>query len=234
MIRRWIVWTAGIGLIAVTAMLPLRLALDWSDLDRMGVTARQVAGTIWYGRIGEMHVRSQPLGTMEVALDPASLLIGQLSMTFKRMDSTEGPLEGRLVAGFSRGLVDTTGRIAVGSMFEPIPIAALELQNVTAVFRGGRCLRAGGRVSPVMASAIPGASFGQGLSGPVECDGERARVEIESSSGSERVDFYVQATGDYRAWISVRNPRPDVIGLLSALGFRSSPQGMTLSIDGRL
>ena len=73
--RRWIVLAAALALLAVIALFPLRLALGLSDLESIGFTARQVEGSIWSGRIGELHMRSQPLGTLDVALDPLGLLV---------------------------------------------------------------------------------------------------------------------------------------------------------------
>lgn len=232
--RRWVIWSVGVGALALIGMFPLRLALGWSDLERIGFTARQVAGTIWNGRVGELHLRSQPLGTVDVSLDPAALLLGNISMRFDRRDNPDGPLQGRLVAGISRGLVDATGRIAVGEMFAPLPVGALQLEKVTVLFRNGRCVRAGGRVRPILAAPVPGVDIGPALTGSVECEGERARVEMESPSGAERIELYVQESGDYRGWMSVRSPRPNVNAALGVFGFKPSPQGMTLSVDGRL
>jgi len=234
MSRRWIAGAAGLLIVAVIVLFPLRLALGLSDMKSIGFTARQVEGTIWSGRIGELHMRSQPLGAMDVALDPFALLLGKLSMSFKRLDNPEGPLEGRLVTGVTRGLVDTSGRIAVADMFAPLPIAALELDKVTVQFRDGRCDKASGQVRPIIAAPIPGVTFDAGLAGVVECDGQRARVRMVTPSGAERLEFYVQESGQYRGWMSVRNSRPDVVGALSIFGFRPSPQGMTLTVDGRL
>ncbi len=234
MSRRWILAIAGIAIVAVIALFPLRLALGLSDLQSIGFTARQVEGSIWSGRIGELHMRSQPLGSLDVALDPFSLLIGNISMGFNRLDNPDGPLEGRLVAGVTRGLIDTSGRIAVGDMFAPLPIAALELDKVTIKFRDGHCEQAAGRVRPIIAAPLPGLTFDAGLAGVVECDGQRARVRMVTPSGAERLEFYVRDSGDYRGWMSVRNNQPDIAGALSAFGFRPSPQGMTLTVDGRL
>ena len=232
--RRWIVLAAALALLAVIALFPLRLALGLSDLESIGFTARQVEGSIWSGRIGELHMRSQPLGTLDVALDPLGLLVGNFSMGFSRLGSPDGPLEGRLVAGSTRGLINTSGRIAVGDMFSPLPIAALELDKVTIRFRDGQCDQASGHVRPIIAAPIPGMMFDAGLKGTVECDGERARVRMTTPSGAERVEFYVRESGDYRGWMSVRDGQPDVTGALSTFGFRPSPQGMTLTVDGRL
>jgi general secretion pathway protein N len=234
MSRLWIVVLGAAAVLAIIAFFPLRLALGLSDLGSIGFTARQVEGSIWSGRIGELHMRSQSLGTVDVALDPLALLIGTISMRFSRLGSPEGPLEGRLLAGFTRGLIDTSGRIAVGDMFAPLPIAALDLDQVTIRFRDGRCEQASGTLRPIIAAPVPGLTFDTGLAGTVQCDGARARVRMVTPSGAERLEFYVRDSGQYRAWMSIRNSQPYVAGALASFGFRPSPQGMTLTVDGRL
>lgn len=231
---RWAIWFAGIAILAAIVLFPLRLAISLSDFERIGFSARQVAGTIWYGRIGELHLKSQPLGTLEVSLNPMPLLIGNVSMRFNRMDSPDGPLAGTLVAGSRRGVVDATGRVALGDIFGRLPLAALELENVTVLFRNGRCVEAGGRIRPILSAPLPGITLDPGIAGTVGCDGDRASVRMRSPSGAETIGFTVGASGNYRAWISLRISRPDLAGALSIFGFRPSPQGMTLTVDGRL
>lgn len=231
--RRWLIWTSGILLLALIALFPLRAALALSDMERIGFAARQVGGTIWYGRVGELHLRSQPLGTFEVRLDPLALLFGTISMRFDRMDDPDGVLEGRLIAGMSRGVEASSGRISVEQMFAPLPIEAIQLDQVTVLFRRGTCVRGSGRITPIIASPIPGISLGSGLTGRLECDGERARVVMTSPSGGERVEFYVNSEGAYRAWMTVRPP-PEASAILSLFGFRQSPEGLTLQMRGRL
>jgi len=215
MSRRWIAVAASLAVVAVIVLFPLRLALGLSDMESMGFTARQVEGTIWAGRIGDLHMRSQSLGAVDVALDPFALLLGNLSLNFRRLDNPEGPLEGKLVTGSIRGLVDTSGRIAVADMFAPLPIAALDLDKVTVQFRDGQCAKASGQVRPIIAAPIPGVTFDAGLTGAIECDGQRARVRMATPSGAQQLEFYVQESGQYRGWMSVRNSRPDVAGALS-------------------
>jgi len=229
---RWLAWLAAVSALALIGLFPLRAALAMSDLPRIGFSARQVAGSIWYGRIGELQLRSQPFGTFEVELEPTALLFGDISMAFNRMDHPEGVLRGRLVAGLRRGVVDTSGRIAVGEMFAPLPIEALELSDVTLLFRNGTCVEASGQMTPILNGPI--ASGFSGLSGKLQCNGERARFVLQGRSGNERFEFYVHANGAYRAWMSVRSPIPEVNSALAASGFRPGPQGMTLSVDGRL
>lgn len=231
---RWTAWTLGIALLAATATFPLRVALNLTDMSRIGLSARQVAGTIWHGRLGELHLIHRPLGTFEVALSPAALLLGRASMRFHRLEGLDGPLDGRLVVGARRGVVGVTGRVAVGDMFAPLPIAALELRDMTVLFRGGRCVQAGGEIAPIIAIPVMEMSFGSGLRGALRCDGERARVTMVGPGGRERLEFYVHSSGAYRGWISIRGTSSEVALGLSLFGFKPTAQGMTLSVDGQL
>lgn len=231
---RWWILSLGVGLIALVALFPLRVALDATDVARVGLNARQVAGTIWYGRIGDLHLGDRPLGTFEVALNPAALLLGRASMQFDRIDGMDGPLAGKLVVGSRRGVANLDGRLAVGDIFAPLPVDALEFKDFTVMFRDGECVEAAGTVTPVVAIPVLGIPFGSGLSGVVECDGQRARVTMAGGSGRERVEFYVRSTGAYRGWMSVRDAPPDAAIALTLFGFRPSPQGLTLTVDGHL
>lgn len=231
--QRWLAWTTGIGLLAMVGMFPLRAALAMSNLDRIGFTARQVAGTVWYGRIGELQLRAQPLGTLEVRLDPLALLIGNISMKFDRMDSPDGVLRGQLVSGSRRGIKNGTGRIAVVQMLAPLPIEAFELNDVTVLFRKGSCVEASGSVIPIVNAPLAAAAF-SGLTGKVTCDGARARAVFQRPDGNERIEFYVSSGGSYRAWMSVRNADPAINASLASAGFRPAPEGMSLSVDGQL
>lgn len=234
MTRRWAIWTIGILLLAMVALFPLRVALGLSDLERIGFTARQVSGTVWYGRIGELQLRSQNVGSYEVALSPLALLTGAIDMKFDRLESIEGPFTGRLIAGRSRGVIDANGRIGVGTMFAPLPISALAFEEATVLFRDGRCAEASGRVRPVLATFIPGIEFDPNTAGTISCDGERARVEMRSRSGRETIDFYVSESGRYRGWITVRAAQPIAAAALTLLGFQQSAEGLVLTVEGQL
>lgn len=231
--RPWWAWVIGIAVLALIALFPLRIALGMSDLQRVGFTARQVAGTIWYGRIGDLQLRSQPLGTLEVRLNPLALLVGRVNMRFNRMDDPQGGLKGRLLSGGMQGVESVSGRVDVSQMFAPLPLEALELEEVTVLFRNGQCVDGSGQVTPVMSVPIPGLTAGR-LAGTLQCEGQRARVTMSSGSGAERIEFYVNASGRYRGWVSVRNSVPEVASALSLLGFRPSPEGLTMSVEGRL
>ena len=230
--RRWILWTSVIALIALLALFPLRTALGLSDFGRIGFTARQVAGTIWYGRIGDLQLRSQPLGTFEVQLDPLALMLGKISMAFNRLDHPDGVLNGRLIAGLTRGAENLNGRLQVGDMFAPLPVRALDFKNVAVRFQDGRCVEGKGEVTPVIAAPVPGFDFAA-LTGTIACDGERARVRM-APAGAQSIEFFVHSSGSYRGWITVRDVPPPISADLSLAGFKPTPEGMTLFVDGTL
>lgn len=232
---RWAIWTAGIAVLAVLLLFPLRAALPQDDLAELRLTARQVAGSIWYGRIGDLTLDRQLLGTFDVRLNPAALLLGRVEMRFERIGSLQGPLTGGLRAGGqTRGVEDLSGRMPAASLLAPLPIETLDFSEATILFRNGVCSEARGRVTARLGMQLGPIDLSRGLSGPLQCEGERVRARLASESGAELLEFYVSSTGRLRGWITIRNPAPDVTAALAIFGFQPGPGGLTLSVDGRL
>lgn len=231
MSRRLSYWFAGILALALLALIPLRMALGrFSD---QGFTARQVAGTIWNGRIGELNFKSRRLGTFDVALEPLALLTGAVELGFHRLDDPQGVLDGTLVSGADRGVRETTGRVGVAGLFGPLPLDAIEFDDVSVLFKGQNCSKAAGQVSVVMAAPLPGVD-GVVLRGSPRCENTRVRFVLSTPSNAGKLEFYVRSSGDYRAWFRVRGAMPDQSANLVALGFSPSQEGLAMSIDGRL
>ena len=231
MSRRLILWFAGILALGLIALIPLRTALGrFAD---QGFTARQVAGSIWYGRIGELNFKARRLGTFEVTLDPLAMLTGAMKLNFHRLDDPQGVLDGALVSGVSRGFRDTSGRIGVAGLFGALPVDAIELKDVTVLFKGQGCVRATGQATVILASPLPGVD-GVALRGSPRCEKERVRFVLSTPSQAGKLDFYVRSSGDYRAWFHVLGAQPEQAAALTTAGFTASPEGMMLSVDGRL
>ena len=227
---RWAAWFGGILLLALIALLPLRFALG--PLAERGFTARQVAGTIWYGRIGELMLRERRLGTFEVRVAPLPLLVGSSQIRFSRMGDPDGPLDGILSYGASKGVRDLAGRIAAAGMFDGLPIESIEPDDVTLLFRDGRCAEASGQLRVTLAIPIPG-DLARQLSGTLRCEGERARFRLADPSGIVSLEFYITAKGRYRAWLRVAGASPALSAGLATFGFNASPEGLAMSVDGR-
>jgi general secretion pathway protein N len=232
---RWAVWTTGIALVALLLLLPLRVALSAADLGRLGMSAREVAGTIWQGRIGELMLGRQLLGTFDVRLDPGALLLRRIAMPFERLDQIQGPLTGVLRAGGSvTGVERLSGGVPASNLLGGAPIDALTFTNTTILFEDGRCVEASGRVAANLAVRFGPLALDRGFAGSVTCDGDRVRARLASEAGTEQVEFFVSSSGRVRGWVSIRSPLPGLDTLLSTYGFRTGPGGLTLPFETRL
>ena len=232
---RWLIWTSGVGLLAFVMLTPLRVALEMAGLDRLKFTARQVAGPIWYGRIGNLTLHNQDLGTFDVHVAPAALLLARLDMRFRKLDELQDGLTGSIRAGWGvRGVENLTGRVTAAQLFAPLPIDGLHFQDTTILFQNGSCTRAEGTIVARLAipAKLPWAA--EEFKGPVTCDGERVRAALSSSSGRELIEFYISSSGQYRAWISVRGADPASATALRLAGFRDGPDGLSLSTSSRM
>jgi len=229
--RRLIFWFAGFMALGLLALIPLRMALG--RFAEQGFTARQVAGTIWSGRIGELNFQSRRLGTFEVAVEPLALLTGTVKLGFHRLDDPQGVLDGTLVSGADRGFRETTGRIGIAGLFGTLPLDAIELDNVSVLFNGQDCAKAAGQVTVLLAAPLPGVD-GVVLRGSPRCESNRVRFVLSTPSRSGTLDFYVRSSGDYRAWFHVRGAQPDQAASLMAAGFSPSEEGLMMSFDGQL
>lgn len=232
---RWLVWGGGIGLLAVLLLMPLRIVLSASDLAQVGLSARQVAGSIWYGRIGDLMLGRQLLGTFDVRLSPGDLFLGRVAMPFERLGSADGPLTGVLRTGGSlRGVEQMTGTLSVGQLLGRAPVESLDLRQVTILFAEGRCRQAEGQVSAKLAIALGPFPLERGFAGTLSCEGERVRVRMASPAGSERIEFFISAEGQVRGWVTIRSPLPGLDALLSGYGFAVGTEGLTLPFEARL
>ena len=232
---RWLVWTFGISLLALLLLLPLRVALPESDLQRLGLSARQVGGTIWAGRIGELMLGRQLLGTFDVRLDPGALLLGRIAMPFERLDTVQGPLTGTLRAGGTlRGVERLNGAMPAGNLLGGAPIDTITFTDTTVLFAGGRCSQASGRLAANLAVRFGPLALDGGFRGTIACDGERVRARLASDAGTERVEFFVSSEGRVRGWVTIRSPLPGLDVILSTYGFRAGPDGLSLPFETRL
>lgn len=230
MSRRWALFVTAIFLVTLFAFFPIRIAI--AGIADAGFTARQAAGTIWYGRVGELMFHDRRMGTFEAAVDPVALLGGSVRMRFNRMDDPQGLLSGTLLSGGRDGVEGLDGRIGAAGLFGSIPLEAIEAQSLDIVFDGQRCVRAGGRMKAIFAIPIPGLASTE-LAGTPQCEGSRVRFNLAAPSGRGALEFYVSANGQYRAWLKIGTPPADAAAALAASGFRPSADGLIMSAEGR-
>jgi general secretion pathway protein N len=232
--RGWII--CGIALAsALIASLPLRIMAGLFGLADMGASARAMTGSVWTGRAEELELGAFRLGTVDVSLSPLQLLVGRARFDVRRSLGMPDDIAGALSLGFAaQGIDDVTGTIPLGGAFAPLPITAVEMQDVSIAFNGNRCVNAEGRIRAQLAAVVPGLDLAGGLSGEARCDGADALIPLVSPSGGERIDLRVTGDGRYYATMTVTAADPAVANALGAGGFRPVGGNQVLRVNGRL
>ena len=221
--------------VALLALLPLRLALGWIGLDRAGLSAREVRGSVWSGGLSEARFGDVPLGDLSAGFAPLPLAVGRARIDLRRTGDAGDRLDGALsVSPHSLGLDDLTAHLPVGERFAPAPMKTLDLADLSVRFRNGRCVYANGLVRAAIAGDIAGIALPGGLSGNARCAAGALQLPLASQSGLETVTLSIRSNGAYRAVIRVRPTMPAVRDALLASGFVPGAIGYTLTIRSSL
>lgn len=215
--------------------LPMRVALGLAGLDRVGLSARDVTGTMWSGRIDQLMLGDMALGTVRAGLSPWPLFVGRARFDIVRANGAPDDLAGAITMGFGRvGIDDVTGTVPLGRSFAPLPVGSLTLEDVSAYFTGDICGHAEGRVRAHMAGQFPGLNLTQGLSGVAACDGEALLLPLVSQSGLEKVNLRLWRSGRYAAEMRVETADPALAAALGLAGFRAAGNALVLTAQGSL
>ncbi|WP_313807294.1 type II secretion system protein N [Sphingobium sp.] len=228
------------GLIVLFALgflifLPMRMALGMAGLERLGVAAREVRGTVWSGGIDQLMLGTTSLGSVNAGLSPVSLLVGRARFNVWRRNGAADDLSGALTVGAGRiGIDDVTGAVPLGRTFAPLPVSSFVMQDVSAWFSGDRCGHAEGRVRARMAGQFPGLNLAQGLSGVASCDGEALLLPLVSQSGLEKVNLRIWRSGRYVAEMRVETADATLGEALARAGFADAGGARVLKVEGTL
>lgn len=219
-------------LFALVGLLPLRLALEWLALDQRGFAAREARGSVWLGALSEAQLGSVALGDLGAQLRTLPLFVGRARVDLERPDDGK-PFEGSLTMSRNRfGIDDMSGPIDIGSAFAPLPIASLDLTEVTAHFADGLCVSAEGTVRATVAGGVAGFALPGGLNGNVRCDEGALLLPLVSQTGMEAVNLRMHEDGRYQAEVAVRPADPATEARLAAAGFARTPSGYAMSVEG--
>lgn len=231
--RRTIILGVVAALLGLVIFFPLRMAIELSTGPETALSARQVGGTVWKGRVGDLGLAGQPLGTFDVSARPLPLLIGRVELDAVRLDAGEGPLSARVITGGGReGVADATGRLAVSHWLAPIPVEALMLDDVTLLFDDGRCAEADGSISlvPSFSSPLPI----EDLEGQMSCDESgRGVAELASERGGHRVRLLFDAQGGIEGEARTRSAPPALAAALQLFGFSVEGSDLVLRTSVR-
>jgi general secretion pathway protein N len=220
--------------IALILFLPLRLAMGWFDLGNTGLTARDVQGSVWFGTLREANFGGVALGDLRARLSPIQLLVGRARIDLSGPGQGTRPFHGAIgVSRHSFGVDDLTATLPAGTVFAPVPVSALDFDDVSVRFQDGNCRTAEGKVRATISGDLAGINLGQGMTGTVRCDAGALLLPLASQAGTENVALRLWGTGRFRAELTVQPTDPTVIQKLVLSGFQPTPRGYMLSIEGR-
>ena len=217
--------------IALLALLPMRLALDWFGFGTRGLTARAATGSLWLGALQEAQVGPVPLGDLKARLNFWPLFLGRARLSLAGAEP--GTFDGAFtVSRHGFGFDDVDARLRVGALFAPLAVSSLDFDDVSGGFAGGRCTRGEGRVRAAVAGGMVGLSLGSGLAGQARCAGDALLLPLVSQSGMERLDIRLFPDGRYRVDLAVRPSDEAMRGRLAAAGFRPAGQSYLMQVNG--
>ena len=225
----------GMLLIALIVFLPMRAVLGWVGVGDEGLVARRVSGTIWGATLTDTRFGDLGLGNLHARLSPLPLLVGRATIVFAGPESVYAkPLQGSAsVSRHGFGVDHMTATVATGRLFAPVPVSALDLDDVSVRFRDGQCETAEGRVRATLAGDVGGIALPQSVSGTARCDGTALLLPLASQSGTESIALRIEGAGTYRAELSLRPSDPLAVQKLEQAGFVNGPNGYRLAIEGR-
>ncbi|WP_144098361.1 type II secretion system protein N [Croceicoccus sediminis] len=224
-----------LALVALVAMFPLRVALGAANGEG-SLSAREVAGTVWSGQVGNLQAGSLPLGNLDVGLRPLPLLTGTAEFALNR-PAMPGQPQFHAYARGGEGwaaLRDTNGELPLSGAMSPLPVRALSFADFAVELRGGRCVAASGTLGiaiPALGPTLPAETF---MSGPARCEGDALFVPMKGPSGTETLAFRLEPDGKWRADLVLTGLPVEVSAPLLDMGFTGRPEGIGLSANGSL
>lgn len=193
-------------------MFPLRIALDAAP-PLADLTVGEASGTIWSGRLNGVEFRGVALGDFETSLSALDLLpspalriangSGVLKSATVRSDGDAFEMSGAVI---TLPLAD----IVSGA---PPDIAAAISEGAVSL-RGGRCMRAAGRIESPSAPALGLPAF----RGALACDRGALLARLESAAG----EVVLEISPDLNR-LAYRAASPALQIALAALGIPAAP-----------
>ncbi len=162
----------------------MRLALGMTGLADEGLSARRVGGTIWGGSLIEARFGAVALGDLRVSLSPLALLVGRAKLAFEGAGADGRPIAGAAtVSRHAMGIDGVTASLPAATLFAPLPVTTLALEDVTVHFRDGVCEEAAGRVRATMVGEAGGLPLPPMMMGTARCEAGRAAAADDGAGG---------------------------------------------------
>jgi len=223
-------WLLGLMVVVMLTIifLPMRLVVPQVAPD---LTAAEISGTIWKGRLQGAEWRGAALGDLDVGLDARELLAGRLRLDFVR-NGVSG-LRGRLGTSGNVHIVDALdGPVSLDLPFPFKPRLEVEFAGASLQLdNAGKCRSAAGKITARL-SNIPAIGTTPPMSGSFACDEDALFLPLATGDGQLGMAVHVWADRRYRADLIVASRNIPVQLALAAAGFTAGPDGSTLRIEG--
>lgn len=225
-----------IFLLAMLALIPLQHGLGWLGLDERGLAAREARGSLWNGRLVEAQFGDAAVGDVDAGLGFFPLLAGRARVAMARGGGDTdgfGDFRGAMsVAGGEFGLDDMHAILPAAALFAPLPVAGIELEDVTVHFDRGLCVEADGLVRARLGGNLGGVALPDRLTGNVQCDEGAVMLPLISQSGMEQLDIRIDAAGGYVAELRMMAVDDALRERLTLAGFAPGANGYGLTVQG--
>jgi general secretion pathway protein N len=212
-------------LFSLVGLFPLRIAIDWLALDDRGLAAREANGSVWLGALSEAQFGSIALGDLQASLRTFPLILGRARVDLARDDDADRFEGAATVSRHSFGIDDMTAQLDIGSAVAPLPIASLDLSDLSARFANRLCVSAEGMVKASMAADIAGMALPGGLSGNARCQETALLLPLVSQTGNEAITLKLFGDGRYEVDLLVRPLDDGTRDRLLASGFSLAANG---------
>lgn len=227
--RGWLA-LAGLTVVGLLALLPLRLAVGLSAPEN--VTARGIEGSVWSGRIGDLRVGPLPLGTVDARLKPLPLLLGRAEFELGREGGS--PFAAVASANGNRlRLSGVDGVITLPDGLGGLPVTSLSFGDMSVRMTDGKCAEAQGTMGMTLASPGPLLPDAISLSGKARCEGGSLVVPMQGPGGMERLTMRIAGTGRWQADLVLTGLPPEVSDPLVQGGFTARPGGIGIGTSGQ-
>lgn len=225
----------AVFLLALIALMPLRLMLAMFDFGTTRIAAREVTGSVWHGIVHEAEIGRLPLGDLRAGVSPWPLFVGRARIDLAGQSAaTTRSIHGALSASrHAAGIDDVTASLPTAALFSPLPVTALDLDDVSVRFQSGRCDTAAGRIKATLGGDIAGFALPQVMSGTARCDAGALLLPLASQPGTEHVTVRIFQSGRYQADLTLRPSDPASAQKLVLTGFAPTPAGYRLTTEGK-
>lgn len=223
--RRGKLALAGLALLALIALVPLRLVLGMATPEN--VSARSVEGTVWDGRIADLNAGPLPLGTVHARLEVLPLLIGRAQFAIEREGFTA-----RASTGSVQRIIRATGTVTLPDGLGELPVTSVGFGDFSMAMARGRCVDAEGTMQLALASPDPLLARPITLSGKARCDKGALLVPMQGPQGMERMTLRMTGDGRWQADLVLAGLPQEAADVLRAAGFEARPGGVGLATSG--